>query len=53
MKECGKASGRTILMSKGSFDKWFCCKQKEMQVMIQVKWIIKPAGVDAADKILV
>lgn len=28
MKECGKASGRTILMSKGSFDKWFCCKQK-------------------------
>lgn len=26
--------------------------KKEMQVMIQVKWIIKPAGVDAADKIL-
>ena len=29
MKECGKASSRTILMSNRSFDKWFCCEQKK------------------------
>ncbi len=49
MKECGKASGRTILMSNiGVLINGSVASKKK----IQVKGIIKPAGVDAADKIL-